>query len=169
MKHRILFVCIGNAIRSQMAEGFAKEYASDCIVPASAGVAPASHVDPNAIAMMADIGIDISEHFCKHVGAYARMEFDTIVNISGSALPKGSPKGEVVDWSVDDPVGGRMDEYRQTRDLIQKLVTHLIRDVRKRSTVPSQVASTRNDAASSASSAEPARQILDRRRRLRQS
>ena len=105
MKKRVLFVCIGNAIRSQMAEGFARAYGWDCILPASGGLAPATGIDPTAVKIMADIGIDIGEQFPKQYQAVARMEFDQVINISGYPLPGNLLTCPVEVWEVDDPVG----------------------------------------------------------------
>ncbi len=128
-KARVLFVCLGNAVRSQMAEGFARVYGRDVVVPASAGLTPAVSTDPAAIRMMADIGINISESFPKLFGPMLKMDFDLIVNMSGRTLP-GTITAPVIDWPVVDPVGGPDEEYRKTRDLIQRLTLHLVDGVR---------------------------------------
>ncbi|MCX6597592.1 MAG: hypothetical protein NTV70_14625 [Acidobacteria bacterium] len=129
LKARVLFVCLGNAVRSQMAEGFARVYGRDVLVPASAGLTPAVSTDPAAIRMMADIGINISESFPKLFGPMLKMDFDLIVNMSGRALP-GEITAPVIDWPVVDPVGRPDEEYRKTRDLLQRLTLHLVDGVR---------------------------------------
>ena len=128
-KARVLFVCLGNAVRSQMAEGFARVYGRDVVVPASAGLTPAVGTDPAAIRVMGDIGINISESFPKLFGPMLKMDFDLIVNMSGRTLP-GNVTAPVIDWPVVDPVGGPDEEYRKTRDLIQRLTLHLVDGVR---------------------------------------
>lgn len=161
MKSRLLFVCVGNAVRSQMAEGFARAYGWDCVAPASAGLTPATRVDPTAAKLMADIGIDIGEHFSKHYQAFSRMEFDLIVNISGHQLPGPAPKSPVMHWDVEDPVGESEERYREARDLLQKLTLGLVDEIRKGQ--PVRVAANLP--------AKPAQgpMLMDRKRRLRQS
>lgn len=186
MKQRLLFVCVGNAVRSQMAEGFARAYGWDVCVPASAGVAPATRVDPNAVRLMGDIGIDISSGFPKHVAPMTRLGFDRIVNISGRPMPV-EVSVPVIEWDVADPVGAPDDDYRRARDLIQKLTIGLIAQLRieagPSSAHAQAVASAAspqavNDApraakstpaAASPASASPtaAKVLLDRKRRLR--
>jgi arsenate reductase len=126
---KILFVCYGNAIRSQMAEGFARVYGRGFAAPASCGLHPAPGVDPRTILVMEEVGIDVSEAFPKPYSALAKVPFDWVVNISGLPLPE-SPVGRVAEWDVADPVGGPDDEYRRTRDRIQKLTLEFLDRVR---------------------------------------
>lgn len=156
MKARVLFVCIGNAIRSQMAEGFARVYGRGIVAPASAGVAPATRIDPRTVQLMDEIGIDVSEHFPKHAAAMTRLPFELIVNISGHELPKGF-SAPAIEWEVADPIGQSEEDYRRTRDRIQRLTLKLVDEIRAQ--------------AESASKPEPVavvnKTMLDRRRRLR--
>lgn len=125
---RILFVCIGNAVRSQMAEGFARTYGHETVKPASCGLAPAMRVDPKAVKVMEDIGINITEHFPKPFDMMASIPFDLIVNISGHPLP--TPVScPIKAWDVTDPVGRTEEEYRKARDLIQRLTMQLLEEV----------------------------------------
>jgi arsenate reductase len=153
VKPRVLFVCIGNAIRSQMAEGFARILGRDIVVPASAGVSPAARLDPLAAEIMDDIGIDISGHFPKHAAAMTRTPFDLIVNISGHELPPGF-SAPVIEWEVADPIGLPEEEYRRTRDRIQKLTLRLIDEIRAQ-------------AAAANVKPPPKPQLLDHKRRFR--
>ena len=86
-KQRVLFVCIGNACRSQMAEAFAHTYGADVIVPASAGLAPASAVHPVTARAMLEKNIDLKDHFPKALRNMSRAQFDLVINMSGSFLP----------------------------------------------------------------------------------
>ncbi len=124
---RILFVCIGNAIRSQMAEGFARTYGCGKVTPGSCGLNPAMRVDPKAISVMKDIGINIEDHFSKPIQMMAGVQFDLVVNISGHSLPVKFD-APVMKWDVADPIGKSEDEFRKTRDLIQKLTLQLINE-----------------------------------------
>src|SRR5262249_5599675 len=87
---RVLFVCIGNACRSQMAEGFGRAYGRDIVIPASAGLGPASRVAPDTIEAMQEKGIDLRDHFPKSIRHLGRVEFDMVINMSGSILPENT-------------------------------------------------------------------------------
>jgi arsenate reductase len=187
LKARVLFVCLGNAVRSQMAEGFARVYGRDVVVAASAGLTPAVNTDPAAIRVMADIGSSIAESFPKLFGPMLKMDFDLIVNISGRALP-GKITAPVIEWPVVDPVGGPEEEYRKTRDLLQRLTLHLVDEVRAQieaaalnaakapaTQAPVEAPATPGVAGSAVASPAPSesglggRPILDHRRRIRRS
>ena len=126
---RVLFVCVGNACRSQMAEGFARSYGKDVMAADSAGLAPAITVPVETRQTMAEKNIDISEQFPKPVTIFPPGLFDTVVNISGYRIP-GFP--QTLDWKVNDPIGGSPDEYRAARDQIEQLVQKLILDLRRK-------------------------------------
>ena len=82
---RVLFVCIGNACRSQMAEGFARTYGSDVLIPASAWLSPAGNVAGDTIQAMDDRGIDIRDHFPKTIRHLGKVQFDLVINMKKSA------------------------------------------------------------------------------------
>jgi arsenate reductase len=127
---RVLFVCIGNSCRSQMAEAFARAYGSDVLVPASAGLAPASRVAPDTIEAMNDKGFDLRDHFPKAIRHLGRVEFDLVINMSGEPLPD-TVRCEVRAWDVEDPVCLSYEEHCAVRDEIEKLVMTLILELRK--------------------------------------
>jgi arsenate reductase (thioredoxin) len=124
---RVLFVCVGNACRSQMAEGFAHTYGKDVMTPHSAGLAPAMAVPAETRQTMAEKNIDISAQFPKPVSLFPGGYFDLVVNISGYPIP-GHPTA--VEWKVNDPIGGSDELYRATRDQIEQLVMKLILKLR---------------------------------------
>jgi arsenate reductase len=127
---RVLFVCIGNSCRSQMAEAFARTYGSDVLAPASAGLAPARMIAPDTIAAMDEKGINLRHHFPKSVQHVGRIEFDLAVNLSG--VPLGDDVScPVRDWNVEDPVRMKFEEHCRVRDQIERLVMHLILELRR--------------------------------------
>lgn len=128
MSRRVLFVCLGNACRSQMAEGFARTYGKDVMEPASAGLYPAMNVPHETLRTMAEKNIDISAQFPKPVTSFPRNHFDLVVNISGYPIP-GYPLARP--WTVNDPIGGSPEQYRATRDYIEQLVMKLIVEFRR--------------------------------------
>ena len=126
---RVLFVCLGNACRSQMAEGFARTYGKDVMAPESAGLAPAMAVPLETQATMAEKNIDISTHCPKPVSLFPPGHFDLVVNMSGYPIA-GLPAA--MEWKVRDPIGGTAEQYRATRDHIEQLVMKLILDLRRK-------------------------------------
>jgi arsenate reductase len=128
MPQRVLFVCLGNACRSQMAEGFARTYGSDVMVPDSAGIMPAMLVPFETRQTMAEKNIDVSDQFPKPVDMFPENQFDIVVNMSGYSVP-GYPQAR--EWKVADPIGGTAEEYRAVRDYIEQLVMKLVVELRR--------------------------------------
>ena len=127
---RVLFVCFGNACRSQMAEGFARVLGSDCMVPASAGVFPAYAVAPDTIRAMDEKDIDLREHFPKAIRHLGRAKFDVVVNMSETFLPE-EPGVRLLEWEVPDPIYMEYDDHCKVRDLIERRVMELVLEMRK--------------------------------------
>ena len=123
---RVLFVCIGNSCRSQMAEAFARAQGRGVIEPSSAGVYPASMVAPDTMRAMAEKGLDLKGQFPKNVNQLDLAKFDLIVDMSGG-LMEGAPKTPVEVWDVPDPVVMEYEEHCRVRDRIELLVKDLIR------------------------------------------
>jgi arsenate reductase len=128
-KKHVLFVCIGNSCRSQMAEGFARAYGADVLIAASAGVSPASIVQPETIQTMAGRNVRIDDQFPKGLEILTREHFDVIVNMSGQKLPV-APGARVRDWPVQDPIGQSGQVYRAVAEQIEGLVMRLILELR---------------------------------------
>ncbi len=128
-KLRVLFVCIGNACRSQMAEGFARAYGGDVMEALSAGVSPYSHVPIGTRETMGEKGVDMERHFPKHINEMADEEIDLVINLSGESLPIS--KRHMREWVVRDPFGGGEAEYRAARDQIEQRVMELVLEVRQ--------------------------------------
>ena len=114
-----------------MAEGFARTYGEDCMIAASAGVAPAYAIAADTARAMAEKNIDLKEQFPKHVRMLARAEFDVVVNMSGSFLPPLFGKAKSVDWDVPDPVMMDYEDHCAVRDEIERRVVGLIQELRR--------------------------------------
>jgi arsenate reductase len=128
---RVLFVCIGNSCRSQMAEGFARAYGADVMIAASAGLGPAMSVARDTKAAMAEKGIDLRDHFPKAIRHLGRAQFDLVINMSGSEiLQEQVPGAEIDEWEVDDPVSMTFEQHCKVRDRIETLVMKLVLDLR---------------------------------------
>ena len=126
----VLFVCIGNACRSQMAEAFARAYGSDVLTPASAGLWPAQAIPPDTLRAMEEKNLDLSGHVPKSLLDLDGAMFDLIVNMSGSPLP---PMGgaAVREWQVPDPIVMDYKDHCGVRDQIERLVMNLILELRR--------------------------------------
>lgn len=131
-RKRVLFLCIGNACRSQMAEGFARTYGADILVAGSAGLAPAMRIATDTLKAMAEKNIDLRDQFPKSVHHLGRAEFDLVVNLSGSSVPEElAARTKVLEWEVDDPVFMQYEQHCEIRDQIEKLVMSLILELRQ--------------------------------------
>ena len=127
---RVLFVCLGNSCRSQMAEAFARAYGSDALIAASAGLTPAFSVAPDTMRAMSDKGLDLRDQHPKSVRQMGRAHFDLVINMSGFELP--DKVGAVVrTWDVPDPICLDYDEHCEVRDAIERLVMDLILELRR--------------------------------------
>jgi arsenate reductase (thioredoxin) len=132
----VLFLCTGNSCRSQMAEGWARQLKGDVLDACSAGVAP-STLNPDAVRVMAEAGVDISGHWSKHVDEVADTKIDYVVTVCNHAhetCPVFSGGAKVVHHSFDDPPHlaagatneeARLAPYRRVRDEIRAFVESL--------------------------------------------
>ena len=132
---RVLFVCVGNACRSQMAEAFARVYGQDAMVAASAGLTPAMAVMPDTLRAMAEKEIDLKGQFPKSIRHLGNARFDLVVNMTGFALPDGIGAA-VLEWSVPDPVSMKYADHCEVRDRIERLVMDLILKLRQEQRAP---------------------------------
>jgi arsenate reductase (thioredoxin) len=128
VKKRVLFVCIGNSCRSQMAEAFARRYGSDVLEAESAGVYPATIVAPLTSQVLRERNIGIEGHFPKDLSVVLLEPFDLVVNMSG--LPLEIPGADRIEWIVPDPIGQPEEVFRSVADQIESLVMRLILDLR---------------------------------------
>jgi arsenate reductase len=129
---RILFVCIGNACRSPMAEGFANQYGSDVLSASSAGLAPLQKIPLETVATMDEINIDVSRHVPRRYDPFEAAGCDLVINMAGYKLP-GPPGTQVVEWQVKDPFQASPAAYRAVRDELEQRVMRLILELRKQS------------------------------------
>lgn len=134
MKQRVLFLCVGNACRSQMAEAFARAYGHDVLEAYSGGLSPAMKVDSNTKLVMRERNLDLESHFPKPIEEALRYEPTWIVNMSGARLPHFAQHIAGEDWKVRDPVGEDTPVHREVRDQIEMLVMQLILRMRRTQT-----------------------------------
>jgi arsenate reductase (thioredoxin) len=119
-RKQVLILCTGNSARSQMAEGLLRHMAGDRFDVMSAGVAP-THVRPEAIEAMREIGVDISQQRSKSVDEFAGREFDYVITVCDNAnehCPVFPGRTERIHWSFDDPA--ELSAFRRVRDEIHQ-------------------------------------------------
>jgi arsenate reductase len=125
----VLFVCVHNAGRSQMAAALLDHHAQGRVAVRSAGSTPADQVNPSVVAAMAEIGIDVSNEIPKRLTGDAVEAADVVVTMGcGDACPI-FPGKRYVDWDLPDPAGKPVAEVRPIRDEIERRVVALLSDL----------------------------------------
>ncbi len=136
---KILFVCTGNSARSQMAEGFARHLSRGSVEAHSAGIAP-SRLNPYAVRVMQESGIDISGHQSKAFDADLARQMDIVVTVCAHAnesCPVIPPEVRRLHWPLEDPAAATGTEaeilgtFRKSRDQIASLLTGLFHELQK--------------------------------------
>ena len=126
---RVLFVCLGNSCRSQMAEGFARAYGSDVLEPHSAGICPAYRISRRTRRVMDEKGISLTAGFApKNISTFNLDDFDVIVNLSEYSLPNTSCV--VLKCVLRDPSCGDEDTFRDVQEDVEQVVCSLIEKCR---------------------------------------
>ncbi|NLY45792.1 MAG: arsenate reductase ArsC [Tissierella sp.] len=129
MKKKVAFICVHNSCRSQMAEGWAKKLGSDVLEVYSAGTEEYPEVKPLAVQVMEEVGVDMSEHYPKLLKDIPG-EIDILITMGCNVVCPFISNSHSRDWGLDDPSGGPIDGYRETRDLIKEKVEDLIKRVK---------------------------------------
>lgn len=125
----VLFVCVHNAGRSQMAAALLHHHAAGRVVVRSAGSAPAEAVNPAVVAVMAEAGLDLSREFPKPLTDDAVRAADVVITMGcGDACPI-YPGKRYLDWELDDPAGKTVEQVRPIRDEIDQRVTALLAEL----------------------------------------
>ncbi len=128
-KPSVLFVCVHNAGRSQMAAGFLRDIAGDRVEVRSAGSMPADQINPTAVAAMAELGIDITAEQPKVLTTEAVQASDVVITMGcGDACPF-FPGKRYEDWKLDDPAGQGIDAVRPIRDEIRSRIERLVSEL----------------------------------------
>ncbi len=127
---RVLFVCIGNAYRSQMAEAFARTLSHGLFMAESAGLTPVFELPESTVRVMQERGIDISDQYPKAALGLDLKAYDLIVNMTGLPVPS-LPPANTRSWIVPDPVGQPDSALREVRDEIESLVMGLVLEKRR--------------------------------------
>lgn len=126
-RYRVLFVCIGNACRSQMAEAFARAYGSDIVIAESAGLWPAARIPLVTVDLMVEKNIGLEGCSSKGLDRTGT-DFHLIVNMSGEPFPE-LVSAPVREWNVEDPICLPAERQREIRDQIEALVRDLLAEL----------------------------------------
>jgi protein-tyrosine-phosphatase len=129
IKASVLFVCVHNAGRSQMAAGYLRHLAGDRVEVRSAGTEPGEQVNPSAVAAMAEEGIDISANFPKKLTDEAVKDSDYVITMGCGDTCPFFPGKTYLDWPLDDPAGQGVDAVRPIRDAVRAKVEALIAEI----------------------------------------
>jgi len=124
---KILFVCIENSNRSQMAQAFAKIHGAGNFEAFSAGSRPSGKINPKAVEAMKELGYDLTTHDSKSVETFRGVAFDYVVTMGcGDECPFVPAKNRF-DWQIPDPRNMEQNEFRGVRDLIEQKVKEIVK------------------------------------------
>jgi arsenate reductase (thioredoxin) len=126
---KILFVCVENARRSQMAQGFAEAPGKRKLEVYSAGSRPASQIDPVVVEVMKEKGIDLSGKKPKGLNDLPPVEMDYLVTMGCEETCPAVPAVKIIEWQIPDPKGKPVHEIRRIRDILETKVKTLLEEV----------------------------------------
>jgi protein-tyrosine-phosphatase len=126
---RVVFVCVENSNRSQMAEAFARLHGGGQVEAYSAGSRPSGRINPKAVEAMREVGYDLARHHSKSLAEIPDAEYDVAVTMGcGDECPLLRAKRRE-DWAIPDPKAMPPDEFRAVRDLIERKVKELLAEL----------------------------------------
>jgi len=128
-KIKIVFVCVENARRSQMAQGFAEAFGEGKIEVYSAGSRPSSHIDPLVIEVMKEKGIDLSARRPKSLNDLPPIDMDYLVTMGCEETCPAVLAKKIIEWDIPDPKGKSIDVFRNVRDMIEEKVRALLEEL----------------------------------------
>jgi protein-tyrosine-phosphatase len=128
---KVLFVCIENSNRSQMAQAFAKIYGKDKVEAFSAGSSPSGKINPKAIAAMKELNYDLSAHQSKSITEIPDVTFEYVITMGCGDNCPWVPAKNRIDWQIPDPRNMNENEFREVRNLIATKVKELLQEIKK--------------------------------------
>jgi len=128
-KRKIVFVCVENARRSQMAQGFAERLGAGKIEAYSAGSRPSSEIDPLVIEVMKEKGIDLSARRPKGLNDLPSVEMDYLITMGCEETCPAVLAKTIIEWEIPDPKGKPIDIVRNIRDMIEERVKALLKEI----------------------------------------
>jgi arsenate reductase len=133
---RVLFVCVGNACRSQMAEALARHLAPDLLEASSAGISPLGNVPESTRLVLLEQGVRMDGQYSKGMSDATLLPADVIVNLTGIPGAALFPNAIVIDWEVTDPYGDDMETYRRVRGDVEERLHEWIAELRAELATP---------------------------------
>jgi len=128
-KKRIVFICVENARRSQMAQGFAEALGKGKFEVYSAGSSPSSQIDPLVIEVMKEKGIDLSGKRPRSLNDLPPVEMDYLVTMGCEETCPAVLAKKIIEWEIPDPKGKSIDDIRKIRDMLEAKVKMLLEEV----------------------------------------
>ena len=126
---KVLFACVENSCRSQMAEGFANIHGTNILVPFSAGSRASGRINNKAVVAMTEIGYDLTEHKSKGLDEFSDLKFDYLITLGcNDECPNIETKFRR-EWNIPDPKNMDLKDFNKVRDLIEKRVLSLIDEI----------------------------------------
>ena len=126
---KILFACVENASRSQMAQGFAETFGKGRVEVYSAGSRPSSHINPLTIEVMKEKDIDLSNRRPKGLNDLPPVEMDYLITMGCEKTCPAVLAKKIIEWQIPDPKGEPIDEVRRIRDVLEAKVKTLLEEV----------------------------------------
>ncbi|MGO1820407.1 MAG: arsenate reductase ArsC [Senegalia sp. (in: firmicutes)] len=131
MKKKVAFLCVHNSCRSQMAEAWAKELGKETMDSYSAGTENYPEVKPKAVQVMEEAGIDMSEYYPKLLSDIPE-NIDILISMGCNVVCPYIPNSYTEDWGIEDPSGGSIEDFRETREIIRKKMEDLVDRIKRR-------------------------------------
>ena len=128
MKH-VLFACVENSCRSQMAEGFANIHGTNILMPFSTGSNASGQINNKAVIAMAEIGYDLTEHKSKGLDGFSDLKFDYLITLGCNDKCPNIETKLRKEWDIPDPKNMNLEDFYKVRDLIEKRVLSLIDEI----------------------------------------
>ena len=126
---KVLFACVENSCRSQMAEGFANIHGSNIIMPFSAGSKASGEVNNKAVVAMEEIGYDLKNHKSKGLDEFNNSKFDYLITLGCNDKCPNIETKLRIEWDIPDPKNMNIEDFFKVRDLIEKKVLSLIDEI----------------------------------------
>jgi arsenate reductase (thioredoxin) len=128
-KIKIVFICVENARRSQMAQGFAEVFGGEKVEVYSAGSIPSSQIDPIVIEVMKEKGIDLTAKQPKGLNDLPLIEMDYLITMGCEETCPAVPTKKIIEWEIPDPKGKSIDIVKNVRDLVEGRVRALLKEI----------------------------------------
>ena len=128
---KVLFACVENSCRSQMAEGFANIHGTNILIPFSTGSKASGQINNKAVIAMKEIGYDLTKHKSKGLDEFSDLKFDYLITLGCNDKCPNIDTKLRKEWDIPDPKNMNLEDFYKVRDLIEKRVLSLIDEIRQ--------------------------------------